>query len=51
MLWDHPNCKLSSWKLAKDLVDLESLIPTHLVLFVPGGLLLMPDLDKFKERW
>lgn len=51
MLWDCPNCKLSSLKLAKDLVDLESLIPTYLALFVLGGLLLMPDLDKFKERW
>lgn len=50
MLWDCPNCKLSSLKLAKDLVDLESLIPTYLALFVLGGLLLMPDLDKFKER-
>lgn len=51
MLWYYPNSKLSSWKLSKDLVNLESLIPTYLALFVPGGLLLMPDLDKFKERW
>lgn len=43
--------KLSSLKLAKGLVDLESLISTYLALFVLGGLLLMPDLDKFKERW
>lgn len=43
--------KLSSLKLAKDLVDLESLISTYLALFVLGGLLLMPDLDMFKERW
>lgn len=51
MLWNYTNCNLSSLKLAKDLVDLESLISTYLALFVLGGLLLMPDLDKFKERW
>lgn len=51
MLWDCPNFKLSSLKLSKDLVDLEPLIPTYLALFVLGGLLLMPDLGKFKERW
>lgn len=51
MLWNYTNCKVSSLKLAKDLVDLESLISTYLALFFLGGLLLMPDLDKFKERW
>lgn len=51
ILWNYTNCKLSSLKLAKDLVDLESLISTYLALFFLGGLLLMPDLDKFKERW
>lgn len=51
MLWDCQNRKLSSLKLSKDLVDLEPLIPTYLALFVLGGLLLMPDLGKFKERW
>lgn len=51
MLWNYTNCNLSSLKLAKDLVDLESLISTYLALFVLGSLLLMPDLDKFKERW
>lgn len=51
MLWNYINCNLSSLKLAKDLVDLESLISTYLALFFLGGLLLMPDLDKFKERW
>lgn len=51
MLWDCLNCKLFSLKLAKDLADLESLIPTYLALFVLRGLLLMPDLGKFRERW
>lgn len=51
MLWNYTNCKLSSLKLARDLIDLESLISTYLALFFLGALLLMPDLDKFKERW
>lgn len=51
LLWNYTNCKLFSLKLAKDLVDLESLISKYLALFFLGGLLLMPDRDKFKERW